>query len=137
MASGLNGDAKFPGGTLRMQAPHFRALGLNLERFHFGTLNVSIAPRRFRVLDAALTLRAVKWHPTKPAEDFSFLDVPLLRRDAPAVDGLVYYPHPETKPAHFRAPDVLELLLPFVPRLDYGMEIRSEAPDAQVRLMRG
>ncbi len=137
MASGSNGDAKFPGGTLRMQAPHFRALGVELEGFHFGTLNVSIAPLRYRVLAAGRTLRGVKWHPTEPAEDFSFLDVRLLRSAASVVDGFVYYPHPETKPAHFQAPDVLELLLPFVPGLDYGMEIRLEAPAAQLQIMPG
>ncbi|MBL9201426.1 MAG: hypothetical protein JNL39_13025 [Opitutaceae bacterium] len=134
VASGLNGDPKFPGGTLRMQTPHFRAQGLELGRFFPGTLNISIAPLRYCVLAPRLTLRAVKWHPTEPAEDFSFFDVRLLRADGPAVEGLVYFPHPETKPAHFQAADVLELLLPLVPGLDYGMEIRLEARSDQLQI---
>ena len=60
------------------------------------------------------TFRDVKWHPTEPAEDFSFFDVRLIRSGAPALAGLINYPHPETKPMHFQQPDVLELLLPFV-----------------------
>lgn len=52
VASGGNGDARFPGGTLRMQMPHFLACGLDLAVFHIGTVNVSIAPLRYRVLRA-------------------------------------------------------------------------------------
>jgi hypothetical protein len=132
VASGENGNPLFPGGTLKMQTPHFRALGLNLTAYHGGTLNVSIAPLRYRVIAPRRTFCAVKWHPTEPAEDFSFFDVRLVRDDAPAVEGLIYYPHPDTKPTHFQKPDVLELLLPFVNGLSYGAEIRLEVPTEQM-----
>jgi hypothetical protein len=132
VASGQNGNPLFPGGTLKMQTPHFLARGLDLNAYHGGTLNVSIAPQRYRVLAPRLTLRAVKWHPTEPAEDFSFFDVRLLRADAPPVGGLIYYPHPDTKPTHFQKPDVMELLLPFVSGLSYGAEIRLEVPTEQM-----
>ena len=42
VASGMNGNPRFPGGTLRMQEPHFLALGFNLALYHRGTMNVSI-----------------------------------------------------------------------------------------------
>jgi hypothetical protein len=132
VASGENGNPLFPGGTLQMQAPHFRARGLDLSAFHGGTLNVSIAPRRYRVVRARWTFPQVKWHPTEPAEDFSFFDVRLLRSDAPPVPGLIYHPHPETKPAHFQHPDVLELLLPWMEGLRYGVEVRLETPPEQI-----
>src|SRR3954463_2473826 len=74
VASGQNGNPRFPGGTIRMQAPHFLARGLDISLFHPGTLNVSIAPYRFRVGKPRCTLPSVKWHPTEPAEDFSFFD---------------------------------------------------------------
>lgn len=45
VASGLDGNPDFPGGTLRMQAPYFRKLGLDLAPYYLGTLNVSLAPR--------------------------------------------------------------------------------------------
>ena len=132
VASGENGNPLFPGGTLKMQTPHFRALGLDLTAYHGGTLNVSIAPLRYRVVAPRQTFRAVKWHPTEPAEDFSFFDVRLLRDDAPPTEGLIYYPHPDTKPTHFQPPDMLELLLPFVPGLAYGAEIQLEVPTEQM-----
>src|SRR5512133_878679 len=132
VASGLNGNPRFPGGTLRMQAPYFKALGLDLEAWHGGTLNVSIAPCRYRVVKAPCTFRQVKWHPTEPAEDFSFFDVHLLRLDGPPIAGKIYFPHPDTKPAHFQKPDVLELLLPFVEGLKYGDEIKLSIPADQM-----
>lgn len=132
VASGLNGNPHFPGGTLRMQMPYFLALGLDLSTFHLGTMNVSIAPLEYRVIKPRLTFRSVRWHPTEPAEDFSFFDVRLLRPDAPPVDGLIYFPHPETKPAHFQQADVLELLMPFVEGLNYGDALRLEIPADQM-----
>jgi len=132
VASGLNGNPRFPGGTLQMQTPHFLALGLDLRVFHPGTLNVSIAPLNYQVGNAKLTFRQVKWHPTEPAEDFSFFDVRVLRLHKPAVAGLIYYPHPDTKPEHFQNPDVLELLLPFVDGIQYGLELSLEIPKTQM-----
>jgi hypothetical protein len=128
----LNANPRFPGGTLRMQRPHFAALGLDLEPFHLGTVNVRIAPYRYRVVQAPTTFRKVKWHPTEPAEDFSFFDVKLLLPTGSTVDGKIYYPHPETKPEHFQQPDVLELLLPFVEGLKYGNNINLSVPEDQM-----
>jgi hypothetical protein len=132
VASGLNANPRFPGGTLQMQAPFFRVLGFDLGAYHGGTMNVSIAPRRYRVVKAPTTFRQVKWHPTEPAEDFSFFDVRLLRPDGGSIAGKIYYPHPETKPEHFQQPDVLELLLPFVDGLKYGDEIELSIPAEQM-----
>jgi hypothetical protein len=132
VASGQNGNPLFPGGTLKMQTPFFQALGLDLSAYHGGTLNVSIAPLRYCVIAPCLTLRAVKWHPTEPAEDFSFFDVRLLQDGAPPVEGLIYYPHPDTKPTHFQKSDVLELLLPLVVGLTYGAPIQIQVPAEQM-----
>ena len=132
VVSGMNGDPRFPGGTLRMQTPHFLARGLDLSAFHIGTVNVNIAPRRYRAVTARHTFRAVQWHPTEPAEDFSFFDFRLVRAGAASLAGLIYHPHPETQPEHFQPPDVLELLLPFIAGLDYGGDIRLEIPAAQM-----
>lgn len=132
VASGLNGNPRFPGGTIRMQTPHFLSLGLDLSAYHPGTLNVSIAPRRYRVLAARHTFRAVKWHPTEPAEDFSFFNVKLSCGDATPTSGLIYYPHPGTKPEHFQAADVLELLLPWTEGLSYGLHVHLEVPSDQM-----
>ncbi|WP_294227342.1 hypothetical protein [Prosthecobacter sp.] len=73
VASGLNENPKYPGGTVRMQLPHFAALGLDLGAFYPGTLNVSIAPFSYRIGRARHTFRQLKWHPEDPAEDFRSL----------------------------------------------------------------
>lgn len=134
VASGNNRDPRFPGGTIRMQLPHFHMRGLDLSAFHPGTINVSIAPLTYQVLKAAKTLRDVKWHPTEPAEDFSFFDVEALTDKRPPVRGYIYYPHPETKPTHFQKPDVLELLLPFIDGLEYGTSLHLRTRESQIRV---
>ena len=78
----------------------------------------------------------MKWHPTDPAEDFSFFDVRLQRANGVTVAGKIYYPHPDTKPAHFQQPDVLELLFPFVEGLSYGDEIKLLIPAEQMMIER-
>jgi hypothetical protein len=49
------------------------------------------------------------------------------------IAGLIYYPHPATKPEHFQKPDVLELLLPWIEGLDYGSRITLSVPAEQMR----
>lgn len=133
VASGLNGNPRFPGGTLRMQQPFFLQRGLDLSPFHLGTLNISITPLSYRVLKPKLTFRSVKWHPTEPAEDFSFFDVCLLRDGCSPIAGLIYYPHPDTKPEHFQSADVLELLLPWTDELAYDQRIEIAVPENQMQ----
>ncbi len=132
VASGLNGNPRFPGGTMRMQLPFFKELGLDLSVFHLGTLNVSIAPLNYRVVKPRRTFHALKWHPTEQAEDFSFFDVTVHRDGTSPVSGFIYHPHPDTKPEHFQKPDVLELLLPWREGLGYGTKILLEAPAEQM-----
>jgi hypothetical protein len=132
VASGRGGDPRFPGGTLGMQMPYFKALGLDLSGFYLGTINVSIVPCTYRVLQPRCTLTAVKWHPVAPAETFSFFDVRLIRDGKPPVDGLIYFPHPETKPEHFQTPDVLELLFPYVDGLALASQLRIAVPREQM-----
>ena len=125
VASGLNNNPRFPGGTLRMQMHFFRELGLDLSIFHIGTINIRMAPWRYQVVRAKHTFRNLKWHPVEPPEDFSFFDV-TVRHGESSTNGLIYFPHPETKPEHFQPPDALELRLPFVPGLAYGDTIQIQ-----------
>lgn len=130
VASGRSDDPRFPGGTLAMQEPYFAERGLDLSPYHRGTLNLAIAPRRYRAVRPRLTLRGVRWHPTEPAEDFSFFDCRLETDAGERAEGLIYYPHPETKPDHVQPDDVLEALSPWLDGLGYcdgvWLELRSE-----------
>jgi hypothetical protein len=104
VASGKSGDSRFPQGTIALQKPFFARLGLDLCRYFAGTINVSIAPYRYSIKQSKYTFRAVKWSPTEPAEDFSFFDCRIVLDRVTTLEGLIYYPHPETKPEHFHPP---------------------------------
>ena len=51
----------YPYGTIEKQKPFFRALGLNLDDYYNGTLNVSIRPNTFKVVKPELTFGLVEW----------------------------------------------------------------------------
>jgi hypothetical protein len=133
VASGANRDPRFPGGTIAMQAPHFRAWGLDLSSYHPATLNLSVAPHTVNLGQAEVTLRQVRWHPTEPAEDFSFAPC-LLETARRTVDALVYWPHPDTKPRHIQSPDVVELLAPWIEGLGYGDRVTLVTGDGALVL---
>lgn len=134
VASGKAGDPRFPLGTLTMQKPLFRERGLDLSKFHAGTLNLEITPHTYRIKKSKCTFRNVKWSPTEPAEDFSFFDCRIIVPGEQATDGLIYYPHPETKPAHFQPLDVLEVITFYIQGLVYGAKLILEVDDEQIEI---
>ncbi|WP_156013212.1 hypothetical protein [Thioalkalivibrio sp. HK1] len=111
-ASGRREYQEF-GGSIARQKPFFLERGLDLGGYFNGTLNADISPKRFSIHHPFLTLRDIKWHPSMPAEHFSFAKA-LIEIGETSVQGLVYYPHPETKIAYVDpVPDTLiELLAP-------------------------
>ena len=125
VASGRAKDSPYPSGTIAMQAPHFRRLGIDLLAFHSATLNVSIAPAVF-ALQPKVTLPLVKWSRRHDPESFSFVTIQLTWQQQ-SFDGLIYYPHPETKINHFQDPSVLELLLPHIQGITYGDQVTLTA----------
>jgi hypothetical protein len=137
VASGLNADPRFPGGTLAMQLPHFHERGLDLGGFFLSTLNLSIDPARYEIVEAKHTFRQVAWHSTEPAEDFSFFDCQVRRvSDANWTDGLIYYPHPETKPEHFQPPGLLEVIATEkIDGINYGDPVELRVDSRQIRLL--
>ena len=137
VASGRSGDRRFPGGTIAMQIPHFRALGLDLAGFFPGTINVDVSPWSFRPGPAARRFERVAWHPTMPAETFSFARVTLVRHGVRHA-ALVYWPHPETKPEHFQPAGVVEILAPRIDGIEPGDAVAIESdPDQALWDWRG
>lgn len=136
VASGANQNPLFPGGTLAMQIPHFQDLGLDLSDWHLATVNTSIAPYDFSITRPDWYFENVEWHPTEPAEDFSFVKIKItVPPDDIERDGLIYYPHPETKPAHHQPSGMLEILLrDFVEGISYGTTINLHLPSEQVKI---
>lgn len=137
VASGAGGDPRFPEGTLQAQWPHFAAVpDLPLEGLHRATLNVSTAPSHVALVAPWWTIEGVRWHPDVPAETFSFVPCRAIVGQGPSTAGLVYHPHPETKPQHHHPPDVLELLLPRRPDVHRGAIVRLDLPASQVDVRR-
>ena len=125
----------FSAGTLALQHPHFRARGIDLEALvpglRWGTINLSLG--RELVLERPdFTAEAVDWtqeEKTRIApETFSFVrccficPLPDAEGRFGYYPGLLYYPHPETKPQtnehHY---DVLEILAQNVPGVAPGV----------------
>ncbi|MBD2256234.1 hypothetical protein [Pseudanabaena sp. FACHB-2040] len=123
VASGRATHSPYPRGTIEMQMPHFQARGLDLGPVFLGTLNVSIAPLVPKLVQPEITLAQVKWSPHHPAETFSFCRCQ-VEFGQQLYPGWIYYPHPETKPAHFQAPSTLEVLAPAIAGLAYGAPLQ-------------
>ncbi|MFT7514572.1 MAG: hypothetical protein ACI9QL_003794 [Candidatus Omnitrophota bacterium] len=120
-ASGANGNPKFPGGTIRMQIPFFKALGLDLSGLYPGTINVSVTPHVFEPIRPTHAFKQLQWC-DDAAEDFSFFTCELMHAGE-THRGWIYWPSPDTKPAahgHEQNIHIVELLMPWIEGLAYG-----------------
>jgi hypothetical protein len=124
VASGCAGDPRFPAGTLGLQLPIFASLGLQLDGFYHGTINVSVAPLVPQPQSPFVTYREIQWHPSCPAENFSFFDIQVAGAAGLPVPAYIYWPHPETKPEHFQDPHVVEILAPHLEDISEGKPVR-------------
>lgn len=118
----------FSAGTLRLQAPAFKARGLDLEAeipgLVWGTVNIRLT-HKLRRRRPDITLQEIDWTsdqygPGRVApETFSFARCRLAHGGRSYL-GLIYLPHPETKPAtNAHRYDVLEILTSQVEGLAY------------------
>jgi hypothetical protein len=130
-----SGRAKhpYPDGTLALQFPIFRAQHVDLSGFYRGTLNVDLAPARFVLEQADVTLRQVRWTDRIPPEDFSFFAC-LLEFDGARFPALIYRPHPETKVEHFQNDSILEIMAPHVRGIGAGSRVVLRVRSRQVKV---
>lgn len=119
VASGQASDSPYPQGTIALQARHFEKRGLSLTGFHHATLNIDIAPLEWHLVKPDYCFELVEWLEGVPAETFSFVHAE-IEVCGNVNSALIYHPHPDTKPAHFQAPSVIEVLAPFIPGVSYG-----------------
>jgi hypothetical protein len=134
VASGPSKD--YPYGTLEKQIPLFKQRGLDLGRFYYGTLNVTIAPLVFKMVKPAITFRQVDWTDLHPPEDFSFSPC-VLRFKGGEYAGYVYYPHPETKKRHFENASLLEIITTPIPGIQYGDQVEVELNADELHIREG
>jgi hypothetical protein len=134
VASGRSLDSPYPAGTIEMQMPFFQSLGLDLSDCFAGTINLSIEPYCFKLLNPAHTFHQVSWAPGFPPETFSFCPVQLQFQQL-NYPGWLYYPHPETKIGHFQSDRLMEILAPLIPDLHDGDRLVLSLSSHQIQIM--
>ena len=134
IASGNASNSPFPAGSIELQKPHFEKLGLDLSPFYLGTLNISIAPFKYSLTENVQTFRQVAWSDKCSPEDFSFSECQIEFGDK-IYSGMIYRPHPETKPDHFQEPSTVEILAPKIDGIDYGDSVTLHLNPEQVTLV--
>ena len=137
MASGENDESPYPKGTIAMQTPFFKDLGLDLYGFWPGTLNISFKPLELILRNPDYTFENMFWTKLHPPETFSFWNVKLSTLDDYIVNGLIYYPHPETKSRHWQSASTLEVLAPWIEHLGYGCSLKMKAAQGCLELFDG
>ncbi len=123
----------YPQGTIPMQIPFFKQLGLDLQGFYPGTLNVSIAPLMWGMRQPRYTFRQVTWTTAHPPEDFSFACCRINFQNH-QYGGWIYYPHPETKARHFQNPSLVEIIVLRIPDIAYGDHVTLAVLDEEVAI---
>lgn len=119
IASGQSKDSPYPEGSIKMQVPIFTKLGVDLSDFYLATLNLDIGPSVFKMKRPKYELKQVNWTELCQSEDFS-LSPCQITYQGKKYEGLIYYPHPDTKPQHFHSNSVIEVIAEFIPDIQYG-----------------
>jgi len=120
-------------GSIEKQKPYFKELGLNLDGTFNGTLNISIHPYEFRMVNPEYHFEKVKWSDLMNAENFSFsrCKVSFYRE---IYDGWVYFPDPKTKDVHLQSASTVEVLAPFIPNIKYGDTLEISLNEAEIKI---
>lgn len=115
VASGQASDSPYPAGTITLQAPLLAAHGIDLSPYYPGTLNLGFCDTRWQLSRPDARVDQLRWTDRHPPETFSFWRVALRWSHHPEpVEGLIYWPHPETKCRHHHSSDRLEVLAPWL-----------------------
>ena len=135
VASGTSNQSPYPEGSIRMQSPVFRSLGLDLSGCFFGTLNLDFAPLEVSLSKPDHRFEKVRWTELHPPETFSFWRLEIKATDVEVVSGWIYYPHPETKERHWQPPTTLELLAPRLSGVEPGCTISLRDQRRRIKLV--
>ena len=133
IASGFAKESPYQAGSIALQAPFFKTWGLDLSSYFSGTINLSIAPYTFALKQPLWQFRDLRWTDKHPPETFSFCELELMWADH-RYQGLVYYPHPETKQTHFQSTSILELLAPKLSGLAYGDRLTIRLNPSEIEI---
>ena len=126
-------SAAYPYSSLEKQKPYFKDLGLDLSIYFNGTLNISIAPLEFEMTKPEFTFPLVEWTDLHPPETFSFSRCK-VKFDGQEYEGLVYYPHPETKKTNFQNPSLIEVITYKIANIKYGDALEIEVNSQEISI---
>lgn len=135
VASGQNPKSPYPKGSIEMQLPIFKSLGLDLTTCHPATLNVSLAIDGFSIVQPDFHFVGVNWTPIIPPETFSFVACKIYI-DQARYDGWLYYPNVDTKPDHLQPNNVMEVISNFIPDIHYDKAVKIEVDGAKVLILK-
>jgi hypothetical protein len=127
-------SAAYPYGSLERQRPIIKKLGLDLDGYFNGTLNIDVSPHTLRMAKPAHVFRGVEWTDLHPPEDFSFSRC-RLRFEGRQYDGWVYYQHPETKLRHFHDASLIEVIAEEIFGIEIGDAVEVALNASEVRLL--
>lgn len=133
VASGISKTTPYPNGSLEMQFPFFKEMGLDLFHYYLGTINIDISPFIWKPLKPDYYLKNVRWTDQIPPESFMFFECDSIF-ESKTYSGMIYFPDPKTKVQHFQREDMIELISTKIPNLEYGKEILIEIADGKIDL---
>lgn len=125
----------YPYSTLEKQKPYFKEHGLDLDIYFTGTLNISIAPWRYKMISPEFTFLDVAWTDLHPPEHFSFSRCKIEFKGH-RFKGLVYYPHPETQIRNRQNLAVLEVMTEYIPGISYGDPVQLSLKKDEILIVR-
>jgi len=124
----------YPYSSLEKQKPYFKSLGLDLSEFYNGTLNISIAPLNFKMKAPEMTFELVEWTDLHPPETFSFSRCKVIF-SSHEYSGWIYYPHPETKKAHFQDDSIIEVIAHPIANVQYGDRLGIKINPNEIQIL--
>jgi len=126
-------SAAYPYSSLEKQKPYFKERGFDLSPYFVGTLNISIAPLEFEMVNPEFTFPLVEWTDLHPPETFSFSRC-RIKFEGKEYEGWVYYPHPETKKTHFQNSSLIEVITYEIVGIKYGDKLEIEVNSMEVTI---
>lgn len=132
-ASGVR-STKYPEGTINLQRDHFLSRGLDIRHCFAGTINLSVAPRRFRVKRPEFVLEQIVWKQGRRPENF-FIGRCRIDGGEGSVDGFIYHPDPRTKDSSIDNPCHFQLLAPFISGISYGTTLAIQLRSAEFEIL--
>lgn len=134
IATGISTSNPYPKGSLEMQFPFFKEMGLDLYQFFKGTINIEISPFSWKPLKPDYYLENVNWTNQIPPESFIFFECKLLF-ESNTYPAIIYFPDPKTKVQHFQEENMIEVISSEISSIEYGKEIEIKILEGKIELI--